>query len=365
MGKGALAGLFAVGVIVAACGGDDSNAVAGGDDGGGTDGSSSIDGGTRDGAGPGTDGGTRDGSSPGTDGGNRDSGGTVDSGPPGPVPVIGGCQMFPKDNPWNTPIDNAPVHAMSATFIASIGSATHLHADWGDYSTNHYGIPWQTVGAGQSRAPMTFQVPNESDPGPYPFPLAMKIEAPTDSHGLVLDTSTCTLYEADQAALDGSGGFNAYSGAKFNLGTNTLRPDTWTSGDAAGLPILPGLVRLSEVQAGAINHAMRFTVGRSQNGFIHPATHQAGSANTSLPPMGLRVRLKASFSLSGFSGQALVILTAMKKYGLIVADNGTSWYITGDSDDGWTSTMMDALGTAFNNVHGSDFEAVDTGPILH
>jgi hypothetical protein len=180
-------------------------------------------------------------------------------------------------------------------------------------------------------------------------------------HVLVLDTGTCTLYETWSSSQNGSG-WSCGSGAKFDLRSNGLRHDGWTSADAAGLPILPGLVRLAEVQAGAIQHALRFTVSSTQQAYIHPATHAAGSADTSLPPMGLRVRLKASFDLSPFSGPAKVVLLAMQQYGLILADNGGNWFVSGDSDDGWSS-LMDAMLKAFSQVHGSDFEAVDTGPL--
>jgi hypothetical protein len=182
-------------------------------------------------------------------------------------------------------------------------------------------------------------------------------------HVLVLEQGSCELYETWNTTYVGPG-WHAGSGAKFALGSNALRPDGWTSADAAGLPVFPGLVKVSEVQAGAVNHAIRFTASKSQNGFIHPATHAAGTASTSLPPMGLRLRLKASFDLSGYSGPALVILTAMKQYGIILADNGSNWYISGDSDDAW-NPLMDGIITAFNKVTGTDFEAVTTGTIQH
>jgi hypothetical protein len=285
----------------------------------------------------------------------------------GPVPTIGGCQIFPADNAWNTRIDDPqkfPVHSQSATYIANMSPTTHLHADWGDWSTSHYGIPWQTVPPTQPGVPMTFQYSSESDPGPYPFPPNARIEGGAgsggDMHVLVLETGSCTLYETYSSTYSNPG-WSCGSGAKFDLQSNALRPDGWTSADAAGLPILPGLVRVSEVEAGAIHHALRFTVHSTQQAYIHPATHAAGSANTSLPPMGLRLRLKASFDLSTFTGPSSVILTAMKQYGLILADNGSNWYVTGDSDDAWTP-LMSAINQAFSQVHGSDFEAVNTGP---
>jgi hypothetical protein len=257
------------------------------------------------------------------------------------------------------------VHPSSATYLANMSPTTHLHPDWGDWSTDHYGIPWQVVPASQALVPMTFGTADESDPGPYPFPASALVEGGSNSggdmHVLVVEQGTCALYETWSSTYVGPG-WSAGSGAKFSLTSDALRPDGWTSADAAGLPILPGLVKVSEVNAGAITHALRFTVAKSQQAYIHPATHAAGDADTSLPPMGLRLRLKASFSTTGFTGPTLVILTAMKQYGLIVADNGSSWYVSGDSDDAWTN-LMDQLVSDFDKVLGSDFEAVQTGPL--
>ena len=284
------------------------------------------------------------------------------------TPSVAGCAIFPADNPWNTRIDDPhayPVHASSATYIANMTPASHLHPDWGSWSTDQYGIPWQTVPGSQAMVPMTFDDSAESDPGPYPFPPTARVEGGSNSggdmHVLVLDTGTCALYETYSSTYVGPG-WQCSSGAKFDLGSNALRPDGWTSADAAGLPILPGLVRVAEVKAGAIRHALRFTVGHSQQGYIHPATHAAGANDASLPPMGLRVRLKATFDVSKFTGAAAVILTAMQQYGLILADNGSDWYVSGDSDDAW-APLMDGVTQAFSQVHGSDFEAVETGPI--
>ena len=261
------------------------------------------------------------------------------------MPVIGGCSIFPADNAWNQRVDDTtkfPVHPMAATLLGEHGSlTTHLHPDWGDWSTDHYGIPWQVVPATQATAPVTFtSSPSQSDPGPYPFPPTAKIEGGAgsggDMHVLVIQQGACELYETWQSTLDSNGSWSCGSGAKFNLKSGALRTDGWTSADAAGLPILPGLVKVSEVTAGAVNHALRFTISKSQQGYIHPAVHAAGSADTSLPPMGLRLRLKASFDTSKMSGATLVVVTAMKQYGLILADNGSDWYISGDSDDAWT-----------------------------
>ena len=293
---------------------------------------------------------------------------TPAAGDTGGAPTIGGCPIFPADNAWNTRVDNEqayPVHPNSATYIASMSPDTHLHPDWGDWSSSMYGIPWETVPGSQAMVPMTFDVSDESDPGPYPFPANARVEGGPNSggdmHVVVVDTGTCTLYETYASTYVGPG-WSCSSGAKFDLTSDALRPDGWTSGDAAGLPILPGLVRVSEVQAGAIHHALRFTVSRTQQGYIHPATHAAGTSSTSLPPMGLRLRLKASVDVSKYTGAAAVILTAMKQYGLILADNGSNWFVSGDSDDAWIP-LMDGVNSAFAQVTGNDFEAVQTGPI--
>jgi hypothetical protein len=286
----------------------------------------------------------------------------------GPVPSIGGCAVFPADNPWNTRIDDTtrfPVHAMWPTYMGTMNVSTHLHPDWGDWSTDGYGIPWETVPANQPTVPMKFEYADESDPGPYPFPPTAKIEGGADSggdmHVLVVEMGSCALYETFDSKYTNPG-WSCGSGAKFDLTSNALRPDGWTSGDAAGLPILPGLVKVAEVKAGAVNHALRFTMNRTQQAYIHPAVHAAGDNDTSLPPMGLRLRLKASFDLSSFSGPSKIVLTAMQEYGIILADNGSDWYISGDSDDDW-SPLMDGLVSGLAKVHGSDFEAVETGPI--
>jgi len=280
--------------------------------------------------------------------------------PPGPRTILGGCQVFPTNNPWNQNIANAPVNPMSSTYIASIDSTKQfLHPDFGSNPT--YGIPYTIVPASQKFVPITFNAyGSESNPGPYPVPLNAPVESGSDRHVLVLDSGNCRLYEMYNAQQSGSGWVCA-SGAVFNLNSNALRPDGWTSADAAGLPILPGLALYDEVASGVINHALRFTVADTQNGFIHPATHQAGAGNPSLPPMGLRLRLEASFSLAGFTGEALVILKALKTYGMIVADNGSSWYISGATDSRWNDNNLNEL----KSVPGSAFQVVETGSILH
>jgi hypothetical protein len=275
--------------------------------------------------------------------------------------ILGGCPVFPSSNPWNENVSNLPVNPMSAEYIASIDSTKQfLHPDFGSNPT--YGIPYTVVPASQKFVPITFNAyGDESNPGPYPIPLNAPVEAGSDHHVLVLDSGNCMLYEMYEAQQEGAGWVCA-SGAVFNLSSNALRPNGWTSADAAGLPILPGLALYSEVAAGVINHALRFTVDETQEGFIHPATHYASnSTNPDLPPMGLRLRLEASFSLAGFTGEALVILKALKTYGMIVADNGSSWYISGATDPRWDDNNLDELKT----VPGSAFQVVETGPILH
>jgi hypothetical protein len=274
-----------------------------------------------------------------------------------------GCPILPADNALNRDISHAPVNPLSGSYIASIGASLHLHADFG--TNPGYGIPYVVVGPRQPRVPIHFNAYGaQSERGPYPVPPNAPVEGAGeegDGHVLVLQTHACKLYELYSARRQGAG-WEAGSGAVFNLRSNALRPEGWTSADAAGLPIFPLLARYPEVRAGQIDHALRVTVARSQRGYIHPATHLASSStDPSLPPMGLRLRLKAGFDLSPYHGQALVILRALKRYGLIVADNGSSWYITGAPDPRWSDVDLDQLKT----VPGSAFEAVSTGPILH
>jgi hypothetical protein len=277
------------------------------------------------------------------------------------VPMIGGCAIFPADSAWNTPVTNLPVRSDSATFIASIGSNAPLHPDVG--GDGEYGIPFTIVPGTQANVPITYTAwGDESDPGPFPIPANATVENGTDKHVLVLQRATCMLYELGNASKDASGpGWSADAGAKWDLSSNAHRPFGWTSADAAGLPILPGLVRYDEVAAGAVNHAIRFTAPSTQKGYILPATHFAGSNNASLPPMGLRVRLKANYDISGLTGQAKVIATAMKKYGMILADNGSPWFFQGASDTRWNDDDLNQL----KGIPGSAFEAVDTGAILN
>jgi hypothetical protein len=277
------------------------------------------------------------------------------------VPIIGGCDVFPSDNAWNQDVSALPVDSRSANYIASInaGGKTLLHPDFGSDPT--YGIPFMVVPASQPLVPINFvEYGSESDPGPYPIPASAPVEAGSDNHVLVVRQNECKLYELYHAAFTGPG-WDAGSGAVWDLRSNALRPAGWTSADAAGLPILPGLARYDELAAGEIRHALRFTVWRSQRGYILPATHAAGATNDpNYPPMGLRLRLKASYDISGFTGHARVILTALKTYGMIVADNGSSWFISGATDPRWNDTDLSQL----KSVPGTAFEAVQTGPVV-
>jgi hypothetical protein len=284
---------------------------------------------------------------------------TTPTGPASPVHF----QVFPADNAWNTDISSQSVDPLSSTLIAACG-IRNLHPDFG----SDFGIPYSTVGAGQAFVPITFDYADESDPGPYPIPPSAPIEGGAsstgDRHVIVVDTAHLKLYETfDSHPLNGGTSWHAGSGAVFDLTSDAVRPLYWTSADAAGLPIFPGLARYDEaVQAGAINHALRFTCPSTQAGFIAPARHFASSSQSaSLPPMGMRVRLQASFDVSTFPAEVQVILRAMKKYGLILADNGSGWYVSGAPDSRWSDTNLDAL----KSVPSSAFEVVTMGPITH
>jgi hypothetical protein len=279
-------------------------------------------------------------------------------GRPGPGTQLAGCPVFPADNAWNRDIHDAPVDPRSDAYVRSIGLDGHLHPD---FASHTYGIPFRVVPRSQRRVPIRFTAyGSESDPGPYPIPLGAPVEGGSDRHVLVLQRGTCRLYELFGARRTAHG-WAAASGATWNLRSNALRPEGWTSADAAGLPILPGLARASEVVGeGRITHALRVTVPRTQRAYVAPARHVASSAtDRNLPPMGLRLRLKASFDLRPFHGQARVVLEALKRYGMIVADNGSAWYITGAPDRRWADDDLHTLG----RVPGSAFEAVRTGPL--
>jgi hypothetical protein len=271
--------------------------------------------------------------------------------------------VFPADNPWNRDVSALPVDPNSANYLAAIagfGGNQKLHADFG--GNGEYGIPYITVPGTQPKVPVDFtDYGDESDPGPYPIPLAAPVEDGGDAHVLAVDRDHCKLYEL-YGASPGTGRWSAASGAVFDLTSNALRPDGWTSADAAGLPIFPGLVRYDEVARGHIDHALRFTVSSTQRAYLHPATHWASSnTDPALPPMGLRLRLRASFDVSAYHGEARVVLDALKRYGMIVADNGSNWFISGAADPRWDDDDLNQLKT----VPGGAFEVVDTGETLH
>jgi hypothetical protein len=275
------------------------------------------------------------------------------------VPSAPRCAVFPKTNAWNKRVDTLPVAPDSEAIIRSIGADVGLHPDFGSglYQGGRIGIPFDVVTKRTPRAPVTFDSADESDKGPYPIPLTVHVESGSDRHALLIDRDACRLYEL-YALTHTRSGWHAGSGAIWSLGSNRLRPAGWTSADAAGLPIFPGLARYDEVARGVIDHALRFTVERTRRAYISPARHYASSlTDPTLPPMGLRVRLKASFDVSGFPKQARIVLTALKRYGMLVADNGSSWFISGAPDSSWSNDDLHTLG----RVKGSDFEVVQTG----
>ncbi|HWE80925.1 MAG TPA: hypothetical protein VG265_04695 [Gaiellaceae bacterium] len=287
---------------------------------------------------------------------------------PGPAPpVVGGCTVFPATSVWNRRVDSLPVAKDSATLIRSIGLDAPVHPDFGSglYDGQKIGIPYVVVsGKATPHARPAFDYTDESDPGPYPIPASVPIEGDPhpdggDRHALIVDRDTCTLYEL--YALRRSGAhWAAGSGAIWSLRSNRLRPAGWTSADAAGLPILPGLARYDEVAAGAIDHALRFTAPRTRRGYVYPARHFASdSSDPSLPPMGLRVRLKAGVDIASFPPQSRIVLEALKRYGMILADNGSPWYISGAPDPRWSNDDLHSLG----RLTGSDFEVVDTSKL--
>jgi len=282
-------------------------------------------------------------------------------------PLLVDFPVFPADNPWNTDISGFEVHPDSAAFIASIGANGELHPDFGTvWQGAPNGIPYVVVGGDQPPVAITYTAYGaESDPGPFPIPDNAPVEGGNDSDGdrhvIVIDRDQRMLYELYRA-FKIPGGWEAESGAKWDLTSNAVRPKYWTSADAAGLPVLPGLVRYLEAQQGEINHALRFTVARTQRGFIYPARHFASSSNDpARPPMGLRLRLKAGVDISIFSAVNQKILRALKKFGMIVADNGSNWYLCGAPDSRWNDDDLHEL----HRLRGRDFEAVYTGPIEH
>jgi hypothetical protein len=280
-------------------------------------------------------------------------------------PSIAGCPVYPLNNYWNTPIDSLPIHTRSSQWINSIGRSTGFHMDFGsgEWDGGPIGIPYNVVTSpGVTKYTIDFfESGDESDPGPYPLPVNPLREWGSDHHILTVDTFDCNLYELYAASFSG-GQWHAGSGAIWDMNSNALRPADWTSADAAGLPILPGLVRYDEIEAGVINHAIRFTAG-STNSYIWPARHlTSGSPGvlTSTPPMGARFRLKASYDISGFAPEMQVILQAMKTYGIVLADNGSDWYVSGAPDERWDNDMLHTLDV----LTGANFDAVDTALLI-
>jgi hypothetical protein len=277
------------------------------------------------------------------------------------LPSAPRCPVFPKSNPWNQRVDRLSVAKNSAVVIASIGANTGLHADFGSglWQGKPIGIPFDVVTRKTRRSRVSFEYGDESDHVGYPIPNRVHIEGGSDHHALLIDRNACRLYELGGLQRR-AGRWHAWAGATWNLRSNHVRPAGWTSADAAGLPIFPGLARYDEARRGVIDHALRFTVERTRRAYIYPARHYASDlTDPRLPPMGLRVRLKASFDVRPFPRQARIVLIALKRYGMIVADNGSDWYITGAPSPGWSNNQLHTLG----RVKGSDFEVVDTSKL--
>ncbi len=279
------------------------------------------------------------------------------------VPAVSGVPVFPADHIWNTRADSLPVDSRSAQYVSTIGSTAYLHADFGSglYDGTPIGIPYNVVNGSQQKKSVLFDYADESDPGPYPIPDNPLIEGGSDHHLLMIDRDADMLYELFAAEKQPDGSWTAGSGAVFDLSGYTLRPAGWTSADAAGLAILPGLVRYDEVGAGEITHALRFTAPSTRQAYVWPARHYASSiTDPSWPPLGQRFRLKSSFNTSGYPYQAQVVLNALKNYGMILADNGAPWYITGAPDERWDNDALHTL----HQLKGTDFEAVDSSSLM-
>jgi hypothetical protein len=283
--------------------------------------------------------------------------------PAGAAPPGADCPLFPADNAWHADVSRLPVHSRSSAWITSMGGpGRRLHPDFGPAGPGEqpYGIPYVVVDGSHAKVAIGFDYDEESDAGPYPFGSDTPIEGGSDRHALMVDRGTCTLYELYAATWDPAGP-TAGSGAVWDLRSHALRPAGWTSADAAGLPILPGLLRKDEVAAGLVDHAIRVTASRTDRSFVWPARHHAGAArDPNLPPMGARFRLRSDFDLSSFREDTRVVLRAMQRHGLIVADNGSDWYFTGTSEPGWDTALLDEL----KRIPAGAFEAVDASSLM-
>lgn len=283
------------------------------------------------------------------------------------LPAARRCPVFPANNAWNQRVDKLPVSADSARLISSIGLDAPVHADFGSGKWNGgpIGIPFDVVSRKTARSRVSFEYAAESDRVRYPIPRHVQIEggphASGDRHAILVDRSSCRLYELYDLRHT-SHGWTAGSGATWSLRSNRLRPAGWTSADAAGLPIFPGLARWDEDKRGEIDHALRFTAAQTRRAYVYPARHYASSSNDpALPPMGLRVRLKASVNVASFPRQARIVLLALQRYGMILADNGSPWYLSGAPDRHWNNDALHLL----DRLSGSDFEVVDTRSLPH
>lgn len=289
-------------------------------------------------------------------------------------PTIGGCPVFPPDNIWNTRIDGLPVDPLSREYVASIGAGKNLHPDFGSgqHDGAPIGIPFLVVPMNQPKVAIHFRsfdgeehAGDESDPGPYPIPRNAPIEggpkSRDDRHVIVVQQGSCTLFELYKAVPAADGSWSAVSAARFDLEGHELRTDGWTSTDAAGLPVFPGLVRHDEVATGEIRHALRFTAPRTRKAYVWPARHFASDdTDEALPPLGQRFRLRANFDVSGFAPAVQVILRALQTYGMVLADNGSSWFLSGAPHGNWNNDQLREL----RRVKGSDFEAVDVSSLM-
>ena len=296
--------------------------------------------------------------------GNADAGsadaGSNDGGVAAAGPMIDGCPVFPPSSEWSRDVSADPVDPGSDHYLALMNaSTTFVHPDFG--STPGYGVPYATVPGSQPAASMSFLYAGQSDPGPYPFPQTVIIQAGADLHAVVIDRDRCLLYETYDTHHDGKGGFSCGSGARFDLRTGALRPDGWTSATASGLPIFPGLVRYDEaVQAGEIHHALIYTSGATSHFYVHPATHEVGtSTDTAAPPMGLRLRLRKSYDISRFTGVSRTVVLALQRYGMLLLDNGSNFSIGGSSDSRWPDPDLEQL----KSIPGTAFEAVQVGTL--